>query len=1170
MIDTTPVFQQAAPRTFSGLTGDYSNAGDPAALSLAAATISLQFTADNVSGFNSLFSKDGAGFSAGDLTVFIHNGELRVRQESDTGPIVLRVEGISIAAGETHHLAVSFGEHGLSVYLNGHLAITEPTFKQDWTHNDRALLIGATGANRVSDSDAPAQLFEGTISDFEIYGETLAPAAIATLAAAVNPEARTEIDTATAIYEVATVFSQLHGASDTLLEQASAFGFAHNGAPGGHPLAQVTIVEGGSGNNDLTGTHGADAINGQHGDDTLFGGGNSDTLQGGYGNDIVRGGSGNDVIDGGHGEDQLFGNAGDDFIVSRSDAREPDSALIPGRDEGDPLGELVGGKLYPDQPVHADDVLTGGTGADTFYFQTLINAKARYLEKHTNDDGTIRWNGVAGENDNLHDHWVEGIGNDVITDFSFAEGDRIVVDGHTTQISHVSYGDANDDGIFDYSVIHLYSDQGPNGGAHHLDQLGTITVYGDLVTKDDILSTAAPAYGIIHSIDQLEEALAPAAIAQDRGDIAPPSSLTPVSDFGAVNGKSAVLALAGDHQLSGERGDFLNLGTAEALNIPSGTIAFSFVADAVTGGFQTLFSKIDSVNNGAPVISAWTIDGTLRVRYTSATQDKIFKFKNFYLTPGTEYHVAVSFGENGFGVYVDGHLVASNPDFTEGLVGNENDLIIGASGLSRVDGVGEPGQRFAGTISDFTVYDEALTGAEIEILAARTVSIRTSLQSGNDRVLGLATDDLIDGADGNDALFGNTGNDSLLGGNGRDILRGEDGNDFLDGGADNDILEGDGGNDVILGGAGRDRLNGSVGDDTLSGDGGIDTLIGGAGRDSLSGGADNDVLNGGSGADMLAGGSGNDLLNGGHQNDTLAGDDGNDTLRGSTGNDLIYGGAGNDTIGGDLDHDTVHGGGGHDSVIGSFGNDVLYGNDGNDTIVGGGQNDFLSGGDGADSLVGENGFDTLNGGDGNDSLRGGENADVLNGDAGDDTLDGGNGLDVLRGGSGNDALTGASGDDRLYGGDGQDRLFGNIGDDSLHGDAGNDTLDGSFGADTLSGDDGDDVLFGGSQDDRIHGGAGHDTVHGNNGNDLLSGGTDSDLFVFDNSFGTDTITDFDALSGFEKIDLSAVSAITSFADLADNHLSTNANGDAVISVGFNTITLLGVTASSLDASDFIF
>ncbi|MAU95182.1 MAG: hypothetical protein CMP81_04715, partial [Fulvimarina sp.] len=55
----------------------------------------------------------------------------------------------------------------------------------------------------------------------------------------------------------------------------------------------------------------------------------------------------------------------------------------------------------------------------------------------------------------------------------------------------------------------------------------------------------------------------------------------------------------------------------------------------------------------------------------------------------------------------------------------------------------------------------------------------------------------------------------------------------------------------------------------------------------------------------------------------------------------------------------------------------------------------------------------------------------------------------------------------------------------------------------------------------------------------------------------------------EKIDLSAVTAITSFADLAANHL-TQVGGNAVITDGFNTITLNGVNIADLDAGDFIF
>ena len=83
------------------------------------------------------------------------------------------------------------------------------------------------------------------------------------------------------------------------------------------------------------------------------------------------------------------------------------------------------------------------------------------------------------------------IGNDVVMDYSRGEGDRIVIEGHTTKILSVDYGDANGDGVMDHSVIRLYSDQGNNGGAHNDDRLGSITVYGDLVKMSDIETTAA-------------------------------------------------------------------------------------------------------------------------------------------------------------------------------------------------------------------------------------------------------------------------------------------------------------------------------------------------------------------------------------------------------------------------------------------------------------------------------------------------------------------------------------------------------------------------------------------------------------------------------------------------------------------------------------------------------
>lgn len=59
------------------------------------------------------------------------------------------------------------------------------------------------------------------------------------------------------------------------------------------------------------------------------------------------------------------------------------------------------------------------------------------------------------------------------------------------------------------------------------------------------------------------------------------------------------------------------------------------------------------------------------------------------------------------------------------------------------------------------------------------------------------------------------------------------------------------GDDVIDGGDGNDMIYGEDGDDTLTAGAGYDQLFGGEGDDTLYGGGENDVLNGGNGADTI-------------------------------------------------------------------------------------------------------------------------------------------------------------------------------------------------------------------------------------------------------------------------------------------------------------------------------
>ena len=78
-------------------------------------TIALEFTANDVSGRKTLFSKDARGYGqGGHLGAFVKDGRVEVQLQSTNSTVTLRTEAGSVRAGEDYTLAITFGGRRIS------------------------------------------------------------------------------------------------------------------------------------------------------------------------------------------------------------------------------------------------------------------------------------------------------------------------------------------------------------------------------------------------------------------------------------------------------------------------------------------------------------------------------------------------------------------------------------------------------------------------------------------------------------------------------------------------------------------------------------------------------------------------------------------------------------------------------------------------------------------------------------------------------------------------------------------------------------------------------------------------------------------------------------------------------------------------------------------------
>lgn len=129
------------------------------------------------------------------------------------------------------------------------------------------------------------------------------------------------------------------------------------------------VIDGNNGNDTALGESGDDSISGSFGDDMLVGDIGNDTIDGGFGDDLLNGMSGNDSLLGNFGNDRIAAGSGDDTVSGGNDndtiQGHSGADLIDG-DHGDDLiiGQAGNDTIFGDD---GNDTIMGGSGNDVLY-----------------------------------------------------------------------------------------------------------------------------------------------------------------------------------------------------------------------------------------------------------------------------------------------------------------------------------------------------------------------------------------------------------------------------------------------------------------------------------------------------------------------------------------------------------------------------------------------------------------------------------------------------------------------------------------------------------------------------------------------------------------------------------------------------------------------------------
>jgi Ca2+-binding RTX toxin-like protein len=882
---------------------------------------------------------------------------------------------------------------------------------------------------------------------------------------------------------------------------------------------------GGNGNDTLTGGSAADLLFGQAGNDTLNGKGGSDGLFGGEGNDILTGGDGDDGMYGEAGNDRMIWNPGDDTDLVEGGV-DTDTVEVNGGSDGERFITTANGtrvrfdRLDPspfalDIGTTENLVLNMGGGDDEFSATGNLAALIKITVDGGEGNDTIR--GSNGD-----DLLIGGEGDDFLDGQQGTDVARMGAGFDTFQWDP---GDGNDmvEGGADFDRMIF------NGSAAS-ENIELAASSGRMILTRNIAS-------IVMNTNDVERIEINAGGGTDRiviNNLSTTEASEIVVDLGANgagDGQADQIVMTGRN--SSELIDVVGEGSSFAvIGMPS-----HLQAKNSEGQHDTL--DINSLG-GNDVITASTLAaGIVNLQiHSGAGNDDVFGSQgaDSIVTETGDDFVCGDNGNDFANLGAGNDVFQWDPgdgnDTIEGDEGTDTLLFNGSNASEIVDIGGNLGRAFfvrnvASVVMDTNDLEimkfEALGGADTvtvgDLTGTEVTRVEVDLNGPEQTADGQADQVTLVGSAADETLkvtFG-SGTLKVTGAPAELRVTGMDVN-------------------------GLDRLtvNGGAGTDT------IDASALSASRVTLT-------LNGGLGDDTILGSKGDDLIFGGDGDDTAHMGSGNDTFVWNPGddNDIIEGGTGTDTM-------LFNGANAAENIdIAANGGRVLFFRNIASVLMD--TNDVerieLNALGGADNIVVNDltGTDVKNvvlnmaaGGGGGDAQL---DVVFVHGSAADENITvAGNATDGVD-------VTGLAAKVSLTGTEGANDTL------TVRGLGGNDVIDASQlqpGAVRLviEGGEGDDILIGSAGDDILFGGGGNDVLIGGGGNDIIDGGPGDNVVIQDfvAGFATDDQIDLRG-RGYDFDWLMAHAA--------------DVNGDTVLDLGDQQITLRGVSASQLHQDDFL-